>query len=313
VATPREDFWFPPEPDVPATMRAAASGHLRYEDITQDGRVAIGALPLSVGLVVWQELLEKHEGARAATRAGLIPILTRFVVEGEETTLSVRRPVEFTGCFNFGHVVDSAGAVDRIVLNIWTRGEGIVSRTYGPPPANAGSRATVGRVFAEHTFTRLFAAPAERKVVRLDGIPGMPPVPPERYDAPAPISVLTPPPGATLIDDALVADEVALAFGLTHTDSNQHVNSLVYPRLFEEAALRRFAMRGRSTAVLARTLEIGYRKPFFAGQRARVVLQAYEHAGRLAAAGAFLPEPASGPVDLAQIARAHSFIRMTFA
>jgi hypothetical protein len=65
--------------------------------------------------------------------------------------------------------------------------------------------------------------------------------------------------------------------------------------------------------VLARTLEITYRKPVFAGQRARVVLQAYEHAGRLVAMGAFLPEPAVGPVDLAQIARAHCFIRMTFA
>jgi hypothetical protein len=309
---PRDDFWFPPEPDVPADRRARASGHLRYEDIAQDGRVLLGALPHSVGLVVWQQLLEKHEGARAATKAGLIPILTRFVVEGEETTLSVRKPVEFSGCFAFGHGVDAAGAVSRIVLNIWTRGEGVIGRTYGPPPARAGERATVGRVFAEHTFTRLFAAPADRKVLRLEGIPGMPEVPPERYDAPAPAALLTPPPGATLLDAALVADDVALAFGLTHTDSNQHVNSLVYPRLFEEAALRRFAARGRDTSVLARTLEITYRKPFFAGQRARVVLQAYEHAGRLAAVGAFVPEPEGGAFDPAQLARAHSFIRMTF-
>lgn len=313
MAMPRDDFWFPPEPDVPETMRAVASGHLRYEDIAQDGRVLLGALPHSVGLVVWQQLLEKHEGARAATKAGLIPILTRVVVEGEETTLSVRKPVEFSGCFNFGHVVDAAGAVNRIVLNIWTRGEGIVGRTYGPPPAGAGSRATVGRVFAEHTFTRLFAAPAERKVLRMDGIPGMPPVPPERYDSPAPMSLLSPPPGATLLHDSLVADDIALAFGLTHTDSNQHVNSLVYPRLFEEAALRRFAARGRETSVLARTLEITYRKPFFAGQRARIVLQAYEHAGRLGAVGAFMPEPEDGYIDLTLLARAHAFIRMTFS
>jgi hypothetical protein len=304
-----ENFWFPPEPTVPDTMRAAASGHLRYEDIAQDGRVLLGALPHSVGLVVWQKLLEKHEGARAATKAGLIPILTRVVVEGEETTLSVRKPVEFSGCFQFGHVLDDAGAVNRIVHKIWTRGEGTIGRTYGPPPPRAGEMATVGRVFAEHTFTRLFAAPADRKVVRLDGIPGMPPVPPERYDSPAPMSLLSPPPGATLLHDALVPDDIALAFGLTHTDSNQHVNSLVYPRLFEEAALRRFAAHGRATSVLARTLEIAYRKPFFAGQRARIVLQTYEHAGRLAAIGAYLPEPA----DLGQLARAHSFIRMSFA
>ncbi len=34
-----------------------------------------------------------------------------------------------------------------------------------------------------------------------------------------------------------------VAFGLDHTDGNQHVNSLVYPRLFAEAALRRLGAR----------------------------------------------------------------------
>jgi len=289
-------------------MRAAATGYLRYEDIAQDGRILLGALPHSVGLVVWRKLLEKHEGARAATHAGLIPILTRFVIEGTDAALSVSKPVDFTGCFQLGHAVDAAGTVNRIVLNIWTRGEGVIGRTYGAPPANAGARATVGRVFAEHTFTRLFAPPAERKVLRLD-VPGMPPVPPERYDFHPPDALLAPPPGATLLDESLTPDEVAYAFGLAHTDSNQHVNSLVYPRLFEEAALRRFAARGRKTAVLARRLEVAYRKPFFAGQRTRIVLRAYEHEGHLAACGAFLPEPA----DLANPARAHAFLRMSFS
>jgi hypothetical protein len=299
--------WAPPEPDVPPERRAQATSYLRYEDIAQDGRVLVGALPHSVGMVVWRKLLEKHEGARAATKAGLIPILTRLTIEGTDATLSVGRPVEFGGCFALGHSVDAAGEVNRLVLNIWTRGEGSIGRTYGAPPANAGERATVGTVFAEHTFTRLFAPAADRKVLRLD-VPGMPPVPPDRYDAAAPEALLAPPPGATLLDAALVPDDIAYAFGLTHTDSNQHVNSLVYPRLFEEAALRRFAAHGKRTDVLARRLEVAYRKPFFAGQRTRIALQAFEHGGRLCAVGAFLPEPA----DLTQVRRAHAFLRVAF-
>ncbi len=305
---PREDFWLPPEPDVPDSMRATASSHLRYEDIAQDGRVLLGALPHSVGLVVWQKLLQNHEGSRAAARAGIVSILSRLVVEGTDATLSVRKPVDFGGCFQFAHTVDAAGQVNRIVLNIWTHAEGIIGRTYGTPPADAGQRAPVGRVFAEHTFTKLFAPPAERKVLRVD-VPGLPPVPPDRYDWHAPHALAVPPPGAVLLDAALVPDDIACAFGLAHTDSNQHVNSLVYPRLFEEAALRRLAARGRKTSLLARTLEVAYRKPFFAGQASRIVLQTYEHDGRLAAVGAFLPEPA----DLTQLARAHAFLRMTFS
>ena len=38
-----------------------------------------------------------------------------------------------------------------------------------------------------------------------------------------------------------------VVFGVVHTDSNHHVNSLVYFRLFEEAALRRFAQLGAAT------------------------------------------------------------------
>ncbi len=304
----RPGIWLPDEPTVPDDLRASADIELRYEDIAQDGRVMLLAMPHTVGMVVWRNLLEKHQGARAAMRAGMIPVLTRLVAEGTDTTLSVRKPTHFTGCYQLAHSVDAAGEVNRLVLNIWTRGEGTIGRTYGPPPANAGQQAPIGRVFAEHVFTRLFAPPAERKVLRID-VPGMPPVPPDRYDWQPHEALLEPPPGATLLDDALVPDDVAMSFGLTHTDSNQHVNSLVYPSLFEEAALRRFGARGKSTAVLARTLEVAYRKPFFAGQRARIVLRAYEYEGKLGAAGAYLPEPA----DVSQVGRAHAFLRMTFS
>ena len=75
--------------------------------------------------------------------------------------------------------------------------------------------------------------------------------------------------GADALDRAS-PDETLIVFGLVHTDSNQHVNSLVYMRLFEEAVLRRFAALGLPEPVLARRLEIAYRKPCFAGDRMHV-------------------------------------------
>ena len=83
---------------------------------------------------------------------------------------------------------------------------------------------------------------------------------------------------------------------MLHTDSNQHVNSLVYPRLFEEAAVTRAVDRERTRAapgtdlrsqlLLARTFELRYRKPFFAGDRATIRL-AFPDAAT--AVGAFVP------------------------
>jgi hypothetical protein len=294
----------PPEPEAP---RGEAVGDLRYEDIAQDGRVQLLALPQSIGLAVWSQLIERHDGAITAMRAGLIPILTKLVIEGEDTSLSVRRPFDMNGTFELAHTVDERGEVNRIFVNMWTRTLGVIGRTYGPPPANAGQKALVGRVFAEHTFTRLFAPPDQRRVTRLD-VPGVEPVPPKRYaEWTPPEALLTLPDGATPLDDDLIADEVTLAWGLVHTDSNQHVNSLVYPLAFEEAALRRFAARGRSTVVLARRLEVAYRKPMFAGERARVWLRAYEHEGRLGAVGVFQPGDGTGNVS-----RANAFVRMSF-
>jgi hypothetical protein len=295
----------PPEPENP---RGEALGDLRYEDIAQDGRVQLLALPQSIGLAVWSKLIERHEGAITAMRAGLIPILTKLVIEGEDTSLSVRRPFDMSGTFEMAHTVDERGEVNRIFVNMWTRTLGVIGRTYGPPPAGAGGKALVGRVFAEHTFTRLFAPPDQRRVTRLD-VPGVEPVPPKLYrEWTPPESLLELPAGATWLDDTLLPDEVTLAWGLVHTDSNQHVNSLVYPLAFEEAALRRFAARGKSTQVLARRLEVAYRKPMFAGERARVWLRAFVGAdGQPGALGVFQPGS-----EAAEVGRANAFVRMSF-
>ncbi len=283
--------WFPDEPEVSAAERATGEAALRYEDIAQDGRLMLLALPQSIGDVIWRKLLLHHPAAHDPNH-GIIPILTRFVLEGGGGPASVARPVSVAGRYQFAHTVGSDGAVDRILLNMWTTLTAPAARTNGPPPPNAGEPQAVGRVFAEHVLTRLFAPPSERKVLRVDA-PGLEPVPRARWTWRAPSEVLLPPDGAAWLDEDFREDAAPIVFGLNHTDSNQHVNSLVYPRLFQEAALRRLAAHGRPVTVLARRLEIAYRKPMFAGERAKILLRAFTVGAEAGAVGVFVSEGAS--------------------
>ncbi|HEY2736341.1 MAG TPA: hotdog domain-containing protein, partial [Polyangiales bacterium] len=102
-----------------------------------------------------------------------------------------------------------------------------------------------------------------------------------------------------------VVDECPIQFGLTHTDANQHVNSLVYARLFEEAALRRLHALGEGTALLGRRIELNYRKPCFAGDRMRFAVRSYRRQGELGATGFLAPEGAG-------IERAHCSFDLLF-
>jgi hypothetical protein len=306
---------YPPvAPDLPAEQRITDQLYLRYEDVCQDGRVMITSLPHAVGAVVWRHLLNPHPVTALIRAQGVIPILTRLVMQGDEGTVAVGRPLTAEGGFQLAHVLDDAGEVARLTLGIWVDLAGPRSRTHGPPPAGHGELAPVGRVFAEHVFTRLFAPPDQRKVTRLD-FDGLPPVPPDRHPWQPPAATLALPEGAAWLDEGLVPEPTPTVFGLNHTDSNQHVNSLVYPRLFEEAALRRLAALGRETALLPRLAEAAYRKPCFAGDRVRIALRAFEHDGALGAVGCFLPDDdglSSGIPDSATIARAHCFTRVLF-
>ena len=84
-------------------------------------------------------------------------------------------------------------------------------------------------------------------------------------------------------------------FSLDQTDSNQHVNSLVYIRIFGDAVNRRLASAwpaGRPPAKEYRPLsgrtkavDIAYRKPCFAGDRVRAKLRLFETSEGLGAAG----------------------------
>lgn len=263
--------WFPVVPEL--TQRASASMDLRYEDVAQDGRATLIALPHAVGEVVWRNSLAEHEGNRALLRRGILPILSRMVIAAGEDPIPVTRPVTATGGYEITR------STERIFLDIYVDVFGKRGRTHQPGGDGAG--VPVGRVYAEHVFTRPWGKPDERRVTSLD-VDGFEPTRTREERAIQPSL----PPGAALLDLAPVLDPVPITFGMMHTDSNQHVNSLVYIRLFEEALLRRH----ESGTALARWLEIAYRKPCFAGDRVRIELQAFTREGEIGAFGRFVSD-----------------------
>ena len=278
----------PAVPDLPPDQRATAPLPFRYEDIAQDGRMMLGALSPALGAVVWGRLLSHHPAARGMHRAGIVPILTRLVAEGFPGPFSVNGNATVAGAFQAAHAVID-GKVDKIIFNMWAQMEAPHASTFGPKPPEGAPLAVAGRVFAEHVLTRLFAPAGDRKVTRLD-VPGLPEVPADIVAWRRPVEILDLPGGAEPIEPDFSVDPQPVIFGLAHTDSNQHVNSLIYPRMFEEAAVRRFAALGKSPVVLARFLEVGYRKPSFAGERLRIVLRAFTLGSRLGAVGAFVTD-----------------------
>lgn len=245
--------------------RPAGSFQLRHEDIAQDGRPLLHAIPPALGSV-WRVLLKDVQDADVLKRDGVLPILSRIRLDVTEHVVSPFRPFSVEG---FGErVAGTAPDYTRVLYNIHARvsAKGGHAMFSGSPDHVA----VVGTMFAEHVLTRPFAEKDRRRVVPEDvtgagvTLDGTQPFLPARSILEEPIA------GAIAVDPAFVQGDVPLAMGLMHTDANQHVNSLVYPRLFEEAVLRRLHALGRSLAVRARSLEIGYRRPSFAGDVIRV-------------------------------------------
>jgi hypothetical protein len=293
-------FPTPPPPEVPAEQIASASWQPRYEDVAQDGRLTVLALPPATG-VVWRTLLGGKPWARAANKQGIIPILTRLSVFATENFVRLDRPLTGHGRFALARG-ETDGAVDRLFMNIWVAVDGISGRIV--PPTPAGDPVPAGGVFAEHVFTRPFAPRDQRKVLRLD-LEGLAPVPELVHPAQAPATTGDAPPGATWLEEAPVADPAWTVFGLDHTDSNQHVNSLVYIRMVTEAALRRLDAHGRRGKLLVRGVELAYRKPSFAGDKLRVSLRAFTTPDGVGAAGTLVSD---GEPDVAR-----AFARVLFA
>jgi hypothetical protein len=298
---------FPPVPTLPPEQCASGEARLRYEDLSQDGRPVLPAVLQACAPTVWGKLLGAEQALRPLRERGIVPILARLVLEGHPGPFGVAHPFAVKGGYQLAHAA-SGNEVERLLILTWGEISGPRGRILGPPPPGAGEMAPFGRMFAENVLTRLFAPPEQRRVLRFD-VPGLPAVPEHRHPIRPNETIIALPEGAVPLEPTFAPDSCPLVFGVCHTDANQHVNSLVYPRLFEEAALRRFAALGVSAPGLARSAELGFRKPCFAGDRARVLLQAFTLEGRHGAVGVVMAE---GDLAAPEQARPHCYAQMLF-
>lgn len=299
----------PDWPDVPPTQRGEGTIPLRYQDVAQDGRARLVALSPAVGAVVWQSVIHASPMARAMRDTGVVPILSRLILEGGGGPISVQHPMHGRGALELAHSVDGNGAVSKILLNMWVDVEAPRGRTHFPPPDGAGEPIRVGRIFAEHVFSRPFGPPGERKVLSFS-VAGGPSVPPLRYRWRELEDVLALPDGASALDGEPCPAPAPTVFSLGDTDSNQHVNSLVYPRIFEEAAVRRLHEHGVSTgAILMRGIDIAFRKPCFAGDVMRIEVRAFRWGEGFGAAVSLGPDVPPG----ASRSRPHCCARLCFS
>jgi hypothetical protein len=270
-----------PIPPMPPAPRASGRVPLRFEDVTQDGRLVLEALPTALGSTVWMRLLDGDPGVRACQKNGVFPILSRLVLEGTAGPFSANGRVEAEGSFRIAVVDDG-----RFMLDVWADLFAPIGRTH-QPASNDETRVLAGRVLGEHVFTRPFAPAGRRRVEAFD-FDGAPSVHERRPAPPSFESIASLPEGATPLEPAPRLDANPIVFGLVHTDGNMHVNSLAYLRVFEEAALRRFVELGRGSKLLARHTDIAYRKPCFAGQTMRVLQQVFEVEGKLGVSSALV-------------------------
>jgi len=238
---------------------------------------------------------------------GIFPILTRLVLESGAGPFSANAPMTAETAYRI------VGSTDgRIHLDMWSTLSAPLGRSNDAQVSwGAAETAVAGRVFAEHTFTRPFAPPGQRRVdaadfaqtqAMLETRPALSGIEP----------ILTLPENARALDSTLELDPVPVSFGIVHTDSNLHTNSLAYLRIFEEAALRRFVALGHGSKVLGSRLEIAYRKPCFAGQEVRIALRAFERDGRLGVVGVLAEPPRAMPSIAEVVAHARTCVRMGF-
>jgi hypothetical protein len=279
---------------------------LRFEDVTQDGRLVLESLPTALGPIVFRGLMQNDPGMRACFEHGVFPIISRLVLHGMPGPFSANYRIEAEATFRVARSEDG-----RLMLDMWANLYAPIGQTHGSPPADDAERVLAGQVFAEHVFTRPFAPVGQRKVSDFD-FPGKPEVRETRSAPPRGEALAALPVSATPLEPSRRPDSTPITFGLCHTDSNMHVNSLIYLRMFEEASLRRFVELGQGAEWLAREVDIAYRKPCFAGQTMRVVQQAFMHEGRLGTIATLVPEPGAEGSPPSSPAQGHTFMRMLF-
>lgn len=271
----------PPEPVVPDEHRVRAPFVPRYDDIGQTGHFLLSSLPIALEHSGWAAVgrVVAEETYRVSR---ILPILSRLTVEAGGAPFSANASVEADAAIQFAHTLGAQGQVERIVLNMWCSVHGLAANTHGFPIPNAGERLVAGRVFAEHVLTRPFDPPATRRVTEFE-IPGFPRIPDARYIWQPPETLMQLPAGAQWLDDAWNFDALPIVFGTDRTDSNMHVNSLVYPKLFIDAVLRRLWDHEKRFPMRGNVMEMAFRKPSFSGDRVHLVLRAYTFGEKLGA------------------------------
>ena len=134
-----------PRPEFPSDQHGKTEGHLRYEDITQDGRL----MPIAIPPVLsgfWRSVLSKHKGAMLAGQQGIVPILTRLTMSALDQRIRVDRMLEADTGFQLAHYVDANGEVAKLYMLMWSDVRGaagsIVPRVpagplaWMPPPSS---------------------------------------------------------------------------------------------------------------------------------------------------------------------------------
>jgi len=286
-------------------QRVTSELALRFEDVAQDGRMRADSLPVALG-AVWRAMTLPKAVTGSLTRQGILPILTRLVSEAGDGPFPIDRVMTVKGGFELLASRGSDGSVERILLDMDAEISGPKGRTHLPGPDDAGTVARAGTIKAEHVFTKPFAPREDRKVLSLD-VDGESFVPDATRVWRSPASTLDVSSDARAIEADFSIDPTPLAMGISHTDSNQHVNSLVYPRLFEEAVLRRLVAIGKPRDVLSRSFDVAFRRPSFAGDVLRARLRLYERDGGWVATGSFFSEGEDDPT------KARVFVQMRLA
>ena len=267
---------------------ARADFPIRYDDVTQHGHIKQVTLPMVLAKVCFETLWTRHP-LFVTRKQGIVPILSRLVLESEPIAVSFGTPLEGRGEIQLAQERSHEGAVSALFMNTFADIWAIPSRRNQGVDASTRQPIRIGRAFGEHVLTKPFGAPEDRKVLRFD-VEGQPALPTAAHTRVRVDSNVELPPGAIALDATFTPDAAAWSFGLIHTDLNQHVNSLVYARMFEEAAVRRAAEHGHNRALFARKLSLCYRKPCFAGETMHCMLRAYTLNGAFGAVGYLAPE-----------------------
>lgn len=252
-------------PIVPMHQRGKGSLDLRYENVSQDGRLAALTMSHAIGAALWRDVLERDPALPTMVAEGILPILTRLVVVTGGGPIAVRTPIQAEGGFELVRTHDAEGRM-RFRLDLFADATGICSGVWGPPPPNAGTELAIGSMWAEHILTKPFAPAAERTVTEL----------PLGMMHSRDVSHFAPKSVFSTKTDWLAdwqLDIAPIVFGMGHTDPNQHVNSLVYPHLMEQAALRLLYTHGLKDVSFVERFEMAYRKPSFAGDELRIRLR----------------------------------------